>query len=192
MVESDKTFWQNKAKEFSKVICVVIAAVICIIIGWILVFIWFVETSPIGLQGAATFNDWTLDWVVGFFILLTLWELLLVGVPTGLFFGVGGYLWWRNLSDEVKQEFKDRDKKGKAHRKEKYGGSGGFSLVVFIGYCLLHGIRGTYNATFGTRSYIYWVSTWFETIMWIFIVLGGPILIIVVIWYLTKGRKKSE
>ncbi|MHA2008549.1 MAG: hypothetical protein ACXABO_14050 [Promethearchaeota archaeon] len=188
----EKKYWEKKIREHWKVFAVCIAAGIVAFIGAILVLIWFISESPIGAQGTATFNDWNLDWVVGFTILIILWELLFVGVPCGLFFGLGGYLWWRSLPEEEKQEFKDREKKEKAHRKEKYGGGGGGGLVVFIGYCLFHGIKETYNTPFGNRSYSYWVFTWIETIMWFFIVLGIPALIIVLVLYFTKWRKKSE
>ena len=113
---------------------------ICIIIGLFLVLIWFINTSTIGGQGTWHVGDWTLNYVIGFMILLCLWELLFVGVPTALFFGVGGYLWWRRLPEEKKQEYRGREKKEKAHKKEKYGGGGGGSggggdlLVVSGGF----------------------------------------------------------
>ena len=189
---SEKKYWEKKLREHWKALAVCITAGIIAMIGALLVLIWFISASPIGAQGSATFDQWNLDWVVGFIILITLWELLFVGAPCALFFGLGGYLWWRRLPEEEKQEFKDREKKEKAHRKEKYGGSGGGGLLVFIGYCLYHGIEETYYETFGTYPYTYWLSTWFLTIMWFFIVLGIPALIIVIILYFTKWRKKSE
>ncbi|MFX1324535.1 MAG: hypothetical protein ACFE8N_06240 [Promethearchaeota archaeon] len=189
--EKDEVFWFKKLRQHWKILAVAIFALICVITGVILVFIWFVESSPIGAYGEATLNDWTLDWVVGFVILLTLWELLFVGVPTALFFGVGGYLVWRRLPDEEKEEFKAREKSRK-RTKEKAGGSGGFGIVMFIAYCLYHGIKGNYYTPFGDYSYSYWLYTMMLTFMWIVIVLGGPVLIIVIILYFTKWRKKKE
>jgi uncharacterized BrkB/YihY/UPF0761 family membrane protein len=184
-----EAFWRNKIKEFKWIFLILIIAAICIITGVILVLIWFIETTPIGFQGTATVGQWTLDWVVGFIILLCLWELLFVGVPTVLFFGIGGYLWWRRLPDEKKEEFKSRDKKEKKHRKEKAGGSGGFGIVMLIAYCLYHGIMGTYKTPFGALPYTYWIYSYLLTIMWMVIVLGGPIVIILIIVYFVKWRK---
>ncbi|TKJ21349.1 MAG: hypothetical protein CEE42_13890 [Promethearchaeota archaeon Loki_b31] len=188
---SDELFWKQKIKKHLTTFIVIIIAGICIVTGAILVLFWFIQTSPIGLQGTATFNQWSLDWIVGFYILVILWELLFVGIPTGLFFGVGGYIWWNRLPDEEKQEFKARDKK-KTHTKRNAGGGGGFSFFMFIAYCIYMGIQGNYYAEFGSQPYSYWVYSWFLTIMWILIVFGVPICIILLIVYLTVWRKKSE
>ncbi|MBA7554941.1 hypothetical protein ES705_47581 [subsurface metagenome] len=188
---SDELFWKQKIKKHLTTFIVIIIAGICIVTGAILVLFWFIQTSPIGLQGTATFDQWSLDWIVGFYILVILWELLFVGIPTGLFFGVGGYIWWNRLPDEEKQEFKARDKK-KTHTKRNAGGGGGFSFFMFIAYCIYMGIQGNYYAEFGSQPYSYWVYSWFLTIMWILIVFGVPICIILLIVYLTVWRKKSE
>jgi hypothetical protein len=186
----EETFWKKQIKEFWKIFAVVVVAVICIIIGVFLVLIWFINTSTIGGQGNWHIGDWTLNYVVGFMILLTLWELLFVGVPTALFFGVGGYLWWRRLPEEKKQEYRTREKKEKAHKKEKYGGGGGGSIFMLIAYCIYHAVMGTYNAQFGWYSYTYWLYSFFYLIAWMLIVLGGPIIIILIIVYFVKWRKK--
>jgi len=191
---SEEKFWGKKLKEHWKALAVAIIGVIVAFIGGLLVLIWFISTSPIGAQGTALIGDWNLDWVVGFTILITVWELLFVGSPAALFFGLGGYLWWRGLAEEEKQEFKDREKRKKPHRKEKYGGSGGGGGLMFIAYCLYHWIitPQTYYTTFNSLPYTYWLSTGFLTLMWMFIVLGIPVIIILIIVYFTYWKKKSE
>ena len=186
---SDEQFWKDFIKKHDTTFIVLIVAGVCAIVGAFLVVFWFIEMSPLGGQGTWTFNDWTLNYVVGFMILIILSELLFVGVPTGLFFGVGGYLWWRKLPEEEKQEFKDREKK-KTHRKREYGGGGGFSFFMFIAFCIYIAVDGNYNAAFGSRSYSYWILSWFYTMIWIFIVLGTPVAVILLIVYFTKWRKK--
>ncbi len=187
---SDEAFWKGKLRKHKKALLVMIIAGICVFVGALLVLIWFIETSPLGGQGKWTFNEWTLNYVVGFYILIILWELLFVGVPSGLFFGLGGYLWWRRLPEEEKQEFKDREKKSKKQKAETWGGGGGFGFFMFIAYCIYIAVDGNYNAQFGSRSYTYWVASWFLTFMWILIIFGIPIGIILLIVYLTKWRKK--
>ncbi len=188
---SSELFWKQKIKEHLTTFIVIIIAGVCIVTGAILVLFWFIQTSPIGLQGTATFDQWSLDWIVGFYILMILWELLFVGIPTGLFFGVGGYICWNRLPDEEKQEFKAREKK-ESHRKRNAGGGGGGSFFMFIAYCIYMGIQGNYYAAFGSQPYSYWVYSFFLTIMWILIIFGIPICIILLIVYLTVWRKKSE
>ena len=188
---SNELFWKEKIKNHLPAFIIIIIAGVCIITGALLVLFWFIQTTPIGLQGTATFDQWSLNWIVGFCILVILWELLFVGIPTGLFFGVGGYIWWNRLSDEERQEFKAREKKN-THRKRDAGGGSGFTFFMFIAYCINMGIQGNYYAAFGSQPYSYWVYSWFLTIMWILIIIGIPICIILLIVYLTVWRKKSE
>ncbi|MFX1376190.1 MAG: hypothetical protein ACFFA0_10280 [Promethearchaeota archaeon] len=188
---SDEVFWKNKIQKHWKVFLIAIIGAVCLFIGSIIVLIWFIETSPIGYQGSATFDQWKLDWVVGFIILIILWELLFIGVPAGLFYGIGGYLWWRGLPEEEKQEFKARDKKDKAYKAGKYGGGGGgFGIFMFIAYCFYIGMDGNYHTQFGDRSYSYWLYSYMLTFIWVIIILGVPIGIICLILYFTKWRKK--
>ena len=188
---SDELYWKKTIKNHLTAFIIIIIAGVCIVTGAVLVLFWFIETSPIGLQGTATLDQWSLDWIVGFYILMILWELLFVGIPTVLFFGVGGYIFWSRLPDEEKQEHKARDKK-ESHRKRNAGGGGGGSFFMFIAYCIYIGIQGNYYAPFGSQPYSYWVYSWFLTIMWILIIFGIPICIILLIVYLTVWRKKSE
>ena len=188
---SDELYWKKTIKNHLTAFIIIIIVGVCIVTGAVLVLFWFIETSPIGLQGTATLDQWSLDWIVGFYILMILWELLFVGIPTGLFFGVGGYIFWSRLPDEEKQEHKARDKK-ESHRKRNAGGGGGGSFFMFIAYCIYIGIQGNYYAPFGSQPYSYWVYSWFLTIMWILIIFGIPICIILLIVYLTVWRKKSE
>lgn len=191
---SDEVFWKNKIKQYFKIFAICIIAVIVCAIGALLVLVWFIETSTLGGQGEWTFNNWTLNYVVGFMILIILWELLLVAVPAALFFGLGGYLWWKKLPDEEKQVFKGREKKeGKKYQHPKNaGGSGGFSLFMFIAYCIVIAIDGNYNTRFGLLDYSYFIYAWFFTFMWLLIIFGIPVAIILLIVYFKVWRKKSE
>ena len=188
---SDEQFWKKKIKEHMPLFILMIIAGACVFTGALLVIIWFIESSPIGNYGDALIGAWSLNWIVGFYILIILWELLFVGLPAGLFFGVGGYIWWNRLPDEEKQEFKAREKKNK-HRKRNAGGSGGGGFLMFIAYCIYMGGQGNYYAPFSSQPYSYWVYGMFYTLLWIFIIIGIPVCIILLIVYLTVWRNKSE
>ena len=193
---SDEAFWKKKIKEHRNSFVILIVAAICAFVGVLIVLFWFIAASPLGGYGTWYFNDWSLEAVVLFMVWLCLSELLFVGIPAILVFGVGGYIWWKRLPTEERQEFKDREKK-KTHRKRNYGGGGGFSFFVFIAFCIYVAVDGYYATAFGSYpaylgGYSYFVYAWFLTIMWIFIVLGIPAAIIILIVYLTVWRKKSE
>jgi len=186
---SDEQYWKKKIKEHMPLFIVIILAGACAITGFFLVIIWFIETSPIGAQGTALIGDWSLNWIVGFYILVILFELLFVGLPSGLFFGVGGYIWWSRLPDEEKAEFKAREKKNK-HRKRNAGGSSGGGFLMFIAYCIYMGVQGSYYAPFSSQPYSYWIYGMFYTLLWLVIIIGIPVCIILLIVYLTVWRKK--
>lgn len=189
--KSKETYWKEFAKKNWKLIAVAFVACVILFIVALLVLILYINTSPIGGMGTWTLNDWTLNYIVGFMIQIILWELLFVGLPAGIFFGVGGYLWWSRLSEEDKQEYKAREKKNK-HRKRNAGGSGGGSFFMFIAYCIYIATQGKYDTPFGNESYSYWVFAGFYTFMWLLIIFGIPIAVILLIVYLTYWRKKSE
>jgi len=186
---SSEAFWKNKIKEHMYAFVIMVIAGVCVIAGILIVLFWFIGASPLGGYGTWTFNQWSLSTLILFVLFLVLFELLFVGVPTGLFFGIGGYLWWRRLPAEEKQEFKDREKKEK-HTKRNWGGGGGFSFFIFIAYCIYIAVDGRFDATFGSEPYTYWVYSWFLTIMWILIVLGVPAGIILLIVYFKVWRKE--
>jgi len=188
---SEKKFWKDTIKEYRNYIIIAVIAAVCAFIGALLVLFWIIEVNPFVNPRTGTINDWTLNYVVGFIILLTLGELLFIGIPAGLVFGLGGYIWWSKLPQEKKQEFKDREKK-KSNRKKDYGGGGGFGFFMFIAYCIVMGLERNYNTRFGDKSYSYWIYYWFITFMWVVIIIGIPAVIICLILYFTIWRKKSE
>ncbi|MFW9943265.1 MAG: hypothetical protein ACFFFT_19675, partial [Candidatus Thorarchaeota archaeon] len=164
---------------------------ICAFIGLILVLLWVIEANPFVDPRTGRIGNWTLNYLVGTIILLIIWDLLFVGVPAALFFGVGGYLWWRKLPEEDKKEIKERDKKEKSRKAQKYGGGGGgFGIFMFIAYCIYIAVDGNYNTPLVGRPYTYWLYSYMLTFMWIVIVFGIPVAIILTIVYFKVWRKK--
>ena len=84
---SEETYWKEFAKKYWKLIAVAVVVCVILFIVAIVVMIVYINTSDIGGQGTWTFDQWTLNNVVGFIIQIVLWELLLVGLPAGVFFG---------------------------------------------------------------------------------------------------------
>jgi len=181
---SDGEFWKQKILKHWKVFTVAIIGCVAAFAGALLVLFWFIDTSPIGAMGSATIGEWTLAWIWKFFIFLVLWELLIVGIPVVVAFGVGGYLWWNRFSAEEKAEFKGRWRgKGTAE-------TGGFEFFMFIAYSIYIYIKGDLFTPLGDYPYTYWVNSWFLTLAWLLVIIGIPAAIILTIVYLTVWRKK--
>ncbi len=66
-------------RKYEKLLIVLIIVVLILFIGVFFVLYGFIELSPIGLNGEATFDQWTLK-VIVFSIQIILWELLIIGV----------------------------------------------------------------------------------------------------------------
>lgn len=172
--KSNEQFWKKEIKKHWKALALCIAVIIILIIIAVNVLIWQIQTSPIGNYGTATFDQWSLDWIVRFVIVLILWELLFVGIPAVLMFGLGGYLWWQRLDDEEKSIIKTQD--GNNHRKRNAGGSCG--LLFFIAYCIYIAIDGNYFTAFGSLPYSYWIYAYLLTLGWLLIIFGIPLAVI--------------
>ena len=182
---SNGEFWKQQIKKHWKIFTVSIIGGIFAIVVTLLVLFWFIDTSLIGAMGTATIGEWTLAWIWEFFIFLMLWELLYVGLPVVVVFGVGLYLWWKRLPSEEKMEFKGRWRgRGTAE-------GGGFSFGMFIAYSIYMYITGDFYTPFGDFAYSYWVYAWFHTLAWLFVIFGIPTAIILIIVYFTVWRKKQ-
>jgi hypothetical protein len=181
---NDEQFWKEEIKNHWKILilCAVIIAILIIIA--VNVLIWQIQTSAIGNYGSATFDQWSLQWIVIFVIMLILWELLFIGVPAGLIFGLGGYLWWKRLPDEERTKLKEQQS---THKKARRGCGLGF--FIFIAYCIYIAIDGNFSTPFGNKPYSYWVYSYLLTIGWLLIIIGIPMAIIGLI-YLRYWLKK--
>ena len=178
-------FWKQQIKKHWKIFTVSIIGGIFAIVVTLLVLFWFIDTSLIGAMGTATIGEWTLAWIWEFFMFLMLWELLYVGLPVVVVFGVGLYLWWKRLPSEEKMEFKGRWRgRGTAE-------GGGFSFGMFIAYSIYMYVTGDFYTPFGDFAYSYWVYAWFHTLAWLFVIFGIPTAIILIIVYFTVWRKKQ-
>ena len=170
---SNEQFWKEEVKKHWKFLFLCVAAIVILAVIAVVVLIWHVQTSPIGNYGTATFDQWSLDWIVCFIIVLILWELLFVGVPAVLFFGLGGYLWWWRLPTDEKKLFKDQEKT--SHKKRNAGG--GCGLLIFIAYCIYIYIDGNYFTSFGSLPYSYWLYSYLLTMGWLLIIFGIPMAV---------------
>ncbi|MFX0071188.1 MAG: hypothetical protein ACFFAO_08870 [Candidatus Hermodarchaeota archaeon] len=184
--KSDEQFWKEKIKIHWKVLILCASIIVILAIVAVYVLIWHIQTSPIGNYGTATIEKWSLDWVVRFLIVLILWELLFVGVPALLIFGLGGYLWWQRLTIDERTEFKEQQSKHKKSRN-----LGGCGLFMFIAYCIYIWIDGNYFTPFGRKTYSYWVYSYLLTIGWVLIIIGIPLAVIGLL-YLKYWLNKPE
>ncbi|MFA5406286.1 MAG: hypothetical protein WC307_02925 [Candidatus Nanoarchaeia archaeon] len=174
-------------KQYWKVFFAAIIVVVIAVIGAVSVFVWHIQTSDIGLQGAATISEWSMISALSFIISLLLWELLFVGLPAIIILCGGGYLWWNNLSFKQQREFKKEQRTQRGHHARK-GGAGGF--VTFIAFIIYLAIEGNLATPFGDLPYSYWVFAYLSSIAWLLIIAGIPGVIISLLYFKQWYNKK--
>jgi hypothetical protein len=181
----DGAFWLKKIRKHWIVFLLFVIGCIIAFAGALMVLFWHIDTSQAGAMGMATIGDWTLAWIWEFFIFLIIWELILIGIPIAIAFGLGYNFWWKNLPEEERAEFEGRWRgRGTAE-------GGGFSFGMFIAYSLYMYINGEFYTPFGNYAYSFWVNAWFHMLAWLLIIFGIPAAIILTIVYFTVWRKKE-
>jgi len=194
---NNDVFWKRLAVRYWWVVLIFALLLVGVIIGLGLTLDLYIRTSTIGGGGTWTFDQFHMIDVILWCIFLILWELLIVGLPTlavaGTFVGI---VWFVVLPDDVKAEIKERNKKeeekAKKHRGKKAGGGGGFGFLLFLGVLIKMTIEGTMDTRFGLISdgYRYFIDSYVTVIIWILIIIGIPLAIIAIIWFVRKyGRE---
>ncbi len=182
-------FWKVLVlKHWPKLIPFVVGIVVCCI-GFILVFLWHMLSSPFGSGGTWTFNQWSFATVFAFVFWWVVWELLIVGLPAAVYFGAlfGGIWYGPFLSETEKAEIKRyNDERERAKKQYKsIGGSGGFGFFVLLGVFLKAFIEGNWETQFAYLPFSYFAYSWIIVTIWIAIIFGIPLTIVGII-YLAK------
>jgi len=184
--KSDEDFWPGFIKNHWKAFIVFVSGCIIALAGAIMVLFWFMETSTIGAMGTATIGEWTVAMIWSFLLHLIFWELIIIGIPATIAFGVGWFIFWKQLPEWDKKAFKARDKK--KHHSSSAGG--GFSILMFIAFSIYLYLIGEINTPLGNHPYSFWVYTWFTALGWLLLIAGIPAVLILIIVYFTVWRKR--
>lgn len=203
---SDEKFWKDLSIRYWYFILIFGLIILGAIAGFFLTLNWYTFTSANhGGNGTWTFNDFSMRTAILWFLMLFVWELLLVVLPTlavgGLVFAL---IWFVFLPEDVKEECKVRVKKAeteedewkkefrKKHRKKtRSGESGGaFGFLVFVGLCIWIAVDGNWTAPFGTLSIGYFVYRWIMVSIYGMIIFGVPALTFGFLWYWKKFGKE--
>lgn len=145
------------------------------VIGAVYVLVWHVN----GFGFNSIFiGDLSMASVLWFVFTLILWELLFVGLPSIIIFGVGGYLWWSNLSGSDMRVFKSDKVKSRTRE-----GGDAFSFFMFVAYIIYLLADGSFFTPFGDRPLSYWLLAYVWAFIWGLVLLGVPMSIVGLIYY---------
>jgi len=183
--EHDAEIWKKFLRKHWTMIALLVVGAIVASTGAVLVYLWFVgQAQSTGLV-PATLDLWTMRYVVTFLLHVILWEVLFIGVPV-ILAAVAGWLWWRRLPDEEKQEYHFFGTRSRATS----GGGGSISFLVFIVFCIKVFTDGNWNVAFATWTLDYLVYSWLSALIWVLIIFGIPI-VLGIIWWIRHEMQKT-
>ena len=196
VVDNVKEFFRGLMKKYWYLLVLVIIGIVGAFIGFILAILTFINNTGTPPIATWTFNQFSIGAVVLIAILLILWMLLLVVLPTAGYFGIiAGVSWWKILSSDEKSTLKiwmkHEDKK--EHRKKRMkrsGGSGGFGFITMLAFLIIVFINGNWWVHFENLPFSYFVITYLTGIIWIAIIAAIVGTILLILFLLGKLEKK--
>jgi hypothetical protein len=182
--ENGSEGWKKFLRKHWNMAALFAAAAVLASVGAIYVFLWFVSNAQSTRMVPMALGQWTMGNLVTFILYAIFWELLLIGVPVALA-AVAGWLWWRTLPSEEKNEYHFFGK-----RSRTTSGGGGISLLFFVAFCIKVFVDGNWNVAFATWTLDYVVYSMLWILIWILIIFGIPVAIGVIWWIRHEMKKK--
>jgi len=175
--------WRAFFGRHWRAFAVIIVACAAAVVDAVLVFLWFAGSAQSSGSVPKTVGLWTMGNLVTFAVEVTLWELLLAGVPVVVGASLA-YRWWKGLPVEERGAME----LGKGSRST--GGGGGFGLLLFIAFCIKVYVDGKWNVAIGTFTVNYVVYSVVTILLWTLVIFGVPAAIALT-WWLRKELRKG-
>ena len=189
MAEKLDKVWKKFFKKHWQMFVVWIAAAILAFIGAIYVYLWFVEEAQITGLVPSVLSGWAMGHIITFLIRLILWEVLFIGIPVFVAIVLVYFLWWKNLPDKERKEYRDGHPFGKRSKGSDAGG--GISFLIFIVFCIKVYLDGNWGVAIATWKFDYLVYSCLWAFIWVIIIFGIPIAIGATWWIRHEMKKES-
>jgi len=192
MVETElkngEKIWKKFLRKHWNIVVLFVVGAILVSIGAIFVYLWVVGDAQLTGLIPATLGLWAMGHIVTFLLHLIFWEAILIGIPV-ILAAVVGWLWWKKLPDDEKEEYKRGHLFGKRSRRTE--GGEGISFLIFIVFIIKIYLDGNWNVAFATWTFDYLVYSCLWALIWVLIIFGIPIVIGGTWWLHREMKKKS-
>jgi hypothetical protein len=183
VVDNVKEFFRGLFRKYWYLLILLAIGLAGAFIGIILVILTFLDNTGVA---AWHFNDFSVGAIVLICVLLILWILLIVILPTVGYFGIiAGIFWWVVLSADdkatLKVWMKREDKKEKRKKRMKRGGGcGGFGFFINLIFILVVLAQGNWWTHFEFLPVSYFVIIYLWIFIWLAIIaaVAGVVLLI--------------
>ena len=186
-LENGEKIWKKFLRKHWNIVVLFVVGAILVSIGAIFVYLWVVGDAQLTGLIPATLGLWAMGHIVTFLLHLIFWEAILIGIPV-ILAAVVGWLWWKKLPDDEKEEYKGGHLFGKRSRRTE--GGEGISFLVFIAFIIKIFLDGNWNVAFATWTFDYFVYSCIWAFIWVLIIFGIPIAIGGT-WWLRHEMKKE-
>jgi len=176
--------WKKFLRKHWGIVAVFAVASILVFAGAVYVFLWFVGNAQSTGLVPSTLSLWAMGNAVSFILHFIFWELLAIGIPA-IIGAVVGWLWWKRLPIEEKNEYHFSGKGSRASR-----GGGGISFLFFVAFCIKVYIDGNWNVPIATWTLNYVVDSMITILVWSIIIFGIPAVLIGLVWLSYEMKKK--
>jgi hypothetical protein len=175
--------WQRFIRKHWATFAAFIAAAILAAAGAVYVFVWFTGNAQTTGLVPSTLNLWSMNSVVLFILHGIFWELVLIGIPVAVG-AVIGWLWWRRLPQEEKDQYTLRGKSSKSR-----GAGGAISPLLFIAFAIKVYIDGNWNHAIASWNLDYVIGSMVTILLWVVAIFAVP-AILALVWWISNGKKK--
>jgi hypothetical protein len=182
--EKNANIWKKFMKTHWNMFIYWIITGILVVIGAILIFLWFIDIAKSTNLVPIILGQWSMGNLVTFILHLIFWELLIIGIPIAIA-AIVGWIWWKRIPDEERKEYQFF---GKRSRKEN--GGGGISFLFFVAFCIKVYIDGKWNIAIASWTLDYVVDSIISIIFWGAIIFGIPAIIIGLAWLSYEIKKQ--
>ena len=186
--ENGEKIWKKFLRKHWNIVVLFVVGAILVSIGAIFVYLWVVGDAQLTGLIPATLGLWAMGHIVTFLLHLIFWEAILIGIPV-ILAAVVGWLWWKKLPDDEKEEYKRGHLFGKRSRRTE--GGEGISFLIFIVFIIKIYLDGNWNVAFATWTFDYIVYSCLLALIWVLIIFGIPIVIGGTWWLHREMKKKS-
>ena len=187
-LENGEKIWKKFLRKHWNIVVLFVVGAILVSIGAIFVYLWVVGDAQLTGLVPATLDLWAMGYIVTFLLHLIFWEAILIGIPV-ILAAVVGWLWWKKLPDDEKEEYKREHLFGKRSRRTE--GGEGISFLIFIVFIIKIFLDGKWNVAFATWTFDYLVYSCLWALIWVLIIFGIPIVIGGTWWLHREMKKKS-
>jgi hypothetical protein len=182
--EQDSENWKKFLKNHLNMLIFWIIAAVVAAIGAVFVYQWFAAEAQSTNMVPLILGQWSLAHMITFILHLAFWELLIIGIPI-VIVAILGWLWWKQIPTEEKNEYKFFGKGTKSER-----GGGGFSFLFFVAFCLKVYIDGNWDMPIATWTLEYVIDSIITLLFWGAIIIGIPAIIIGILYLINQAKKE--